>query len=114
MVGCGCGRKGHLGRGAFAPSDGRGAVGSAQIEAGKYHVENVPPGKKIVQIIGVKQIDFPKTHEEAAEAAKRSRGALPETADEVPADAQGNNQPVDTVGGDQELNFDLKKPSVHR
>ena len=72
----------------------------------------MPPGKKIVEIIGVKQIHFAKTHEEMAAAAKRGPGAVPASADEVPANAQGNNQEIETTLGVQERNFDLKKPGL--
>ncbi len=92
----------------FTPSDGRGAVCGGPIEAGKYQVANVPPGKKIVQIIGVKQIHFARTSEEAS---KRPASAAPETADEVPANAEGNNQAIETTAGSQEQNFDLKRPN---
>ena len=94
----------------FAPADGRGVARSAPIEAGKYTIENVPPGKKIVQIIGVKQIQFAKTHAEMAAAAKRGAPAAPETADEVPTYAEGNNQAIETIQGSQERNFNLKRP----
>ena len=96
----------------FTPADGHGKVCGKPIEAGKYSIEGVPPGRKIVEIIGVKQIHFAKTHAEMAEAAKRDTDEEPESADEVPANAQGNNQSVEIAAGVQELNFDLKKPSV--
>ncbi|MGA2253696.1 MAG: hypothetical protein ABSG53_03465 [Thermoguttaceae bacterium] len=103
-----------IGRGqiTFAPAGGRGKVCSVPIEAGAYSIENVPPGGKIVQIIGVKQIHFAKTHAEMAEAANADPDAVPESADEVPANAQGNNQAVETTLGVQALNFDLKKPRL--
>jgi hypothetical protein len=94
----------------FSPADRRGVARSGKIEAGNYVVENVPPGKKTVEIIGVKQIHFAKTHGEMAEAAKKGPPKAPETADEVPADAIGNGQTVDTTEGIQERNFDLKRP----
>jgi hypothetical protein len=98
-----------VGRGqvTLMPASRHGAAWSGPIVAGKYTIDNVPAGPKIAQIIGVKQIQFAKTQ---AEAAKRDRTAVPETADEVPADAEGNNQAVETTGSDQELNFNLKKP----
>jgi len=96
----------------FAPADGHGKVCGQAIAAGKYGIENVPPGSKIVQIIGVKQVHFAKTHKEMADAANRDTDDEPERADEVPANAQGNNQTIEITAGVQELNFDLKKPSV--
>jgi hypothetical protein len=95
----------------FSPVDGHGVARSGPIESGKYTVDNVSPGKKTVQIIGVKQIHFSKTHAEEAEAARNGPPkTAPEKADEVPADAVGNNQAVETSEGVQELNFDLKRP----
>jgi hypothetical protein len=96
---------------SFAPVGGQGRVCSGPIDAGKYRVENVPAGRMIVQIIGVKQIHFARTHAEMAEAAKREHPPAAETADEVPANAQGNNQSIETAQGVQELNFDLKRPA---
>jgi len=94
----------------FWPADGRGAESSGPIDAGRYSIGNVPPGKKIVEIIGVKQVHFAKTHAEMAARAKAAPNAEPESADEVPADAQGNKQSIETTEGAQELDFDLKKP----
>lgn len=101
-----------IGRGqiTFTPVGGHGVPRSEAIEAGKYVVDNLPPGPKTVQIVGVKQIKFPKTQAEAAEAAKRGPPAAAETADEVPQNAEGNGQAVETTAGVQELNFDLKRP----
>ncbi len=103
-----------IGRGqiTFSPAGGHGVVRSGPIAAGKYTVDNVPPGPKILQIIGVQKINFPKTHAEMAEAAKRGPPAAPETADEVPANAVGNGQTVEIAAGSQELNFDLKRPGA--
>jgi hypothetical protein len=104
----------HHGQITFSPvGGGQGRVCSAPIEAGKYRVENVPPGKKIVEIIGVKQVHFARTHDEMAKAAEAAKhgAAIQETADEVPEDAVGNNQTLETTLGPQELNFDLKPPA---
>ena len=90
----------------FMPLGGRGAERSGKIQGGKYVVNDVAPGSKTVQIIGVKQIKFPKTQAEMAAAAKRVPPPPPETADEVPANAEGNGQTVETTAGVQELNFD--------
>ena len=84
---------------------------SGQIAAGKYSIENVPPGRKIVLITSVKQYHFPKSHAEMAEMAKRGPPPTQETADEVPANAQGNNASIETTQGVQQFNFDLKPPS---
>jgi hypothetical protein len=94
----------------FTPADGHGVARSGPIESGKYTVDNVPAGRKTVQVIGIKQIHFAKTHAEEAVAAKSGPPKAPESVDTVPANAQGNNQSVETALGVQELNFDLKQP----
>jgi hypothetical protein len=101
----------HRGQITFTPADGHGIARSGPIESGSYTIENVPPGKKTVQIIGVKQIHFSKTHAEEAAAAKNGPPKVAETADEVPANAIGNNKAVETATGAQEMNFDLKRPT---
>jgi hypothetical protein len=93
----------------FTPASGHGVARSGPISSGKYSVNDVPPGRKTVQIIGVKQIHFAKTQ---GEDAKRGPSAAAETADDVPADAEGNGQTVETTPGEQELDFNLKRPSV--
>jgi hypothetical protein len=100
-----------VGRGevTLLPPGGHGAAFSGPINDGKYKIDNVPAGPKKAQIIAVKQIHFAKTQ---AEAAHRDPSAAPETADLIPADAEGNNQTVETTAGDQELNFHLKKPKA--
>jgi hypothetical protein len=96
----------------FMPEGGHGVARSGKIEAGNYVVNDVPPGRKTVQIVGVKQIKFAKTQAEAAEAAKRGPPAAAESADDVPQNAEGNGQTVETAAGAQELNFDLKRPKT--
>jgi hypothetical protein len=95
----------------FAPPGRQGVALSRPIEAGRYTIDNVPPGKKIVMITSVKQFHFPKSHAEMAEMAKRGPPPAQETVDEVPANAVGNNKEVETTAGAQELNFDLKRPA---
>jgi hypothetical protein len=100
----------HRGQITFTPADGHGQARSGKVESGNYTVEDVPPGKKIVQIIGVKETHVPKTHAEMAEAAKRGPPKTVESADEVPANAVGNGQTIETKQGSQEFNFELKRP----
>ncbi len=92
----------------FTPVDGRGRACGAPIDEGKYKVSGVPPGKKMVGIVSVKEIHF---HRTTGEAAKDTSDA-PETASDMPEDAQGNNQTVEVIAGAQELNFDLKRPET--
>ncbi len=94
----------------FAPPGRQGVALSGTIEAGKYKIDNVPPGQKLVMITSVKQFHFPKSHAEMAEMAKRGPPPAQDTADEVPANAEGNNQSIEVTQGVRELNFDLKRP----
>ncbi len=95
----------------FAPPGRQGVAMSAPIESGKYTIDNVPPGTKVVMITSSKQFHFPKSHAEMAEMAKRGPPPVQEAGDEVPANAQGNNASIETARGVQEFNFDLKRPA---
>jgi hypothetical protein len=98
---------------SFLPADGHGPAAGAPIVEGYYQVENLLPGKKVVQIVGVKKINFAKSNEEMARQAKENakRGdatGIVERADEIPADAEGNNRQIEVKPGSQTLDFDLK------
>jgi hypothetical protein len=126
LVAAGCGNStsvsGHVtfegkavGNGAvtFLPADGLGPVAGGQITDGQYQIANLTPGKKIVQIIGVKKINFAASNAEMERQAKENakRGdttGIVERADEIPADAEGNNRQIDLPAGKQTLDFDLK------
>ena len=97
----------------FTPTSGRGSVCSAKIENGAYRVVNVSPGQKKVQIIGVKKIHFrPPAEQAAASKAAKAAGEVvtPESTEDMPDNAEGNNQVIETTEGVQERNFDLKRP----
>ena len=126
LVVAGCGNStsvsGHVnfegkavGNGAitFLPADGRGPVAGGPIDDGQYQIAVLAPGKKIVQITGVKKINFASSNAElqhqAKENAKRGGSTeIVERADEIPADADGNNRQIDLLAGKQVLDFDLK------
>ena len=97
------------------PADGRGPACGGAIADGKYRVEVVSAGRKKVQIVGVKKINFARSTEDMAQAAKTAQKTpdatgIIERADTVPADAEGNNVEVDVVAGNQTLDFQLKRP----
>lgn len=99
---------------SFLPADGKGPAAGGEIEEGRYQVEKITPGKKLVQIVGVKPVKFARSSEEmakmAAEAGKKGDpSGIIDRADAVPADAVGNNAPVEIQSGPQTLDFDLKK-----
>jgi hypothetical protein len=103
---------------SFLPADGHGPTAGGPIVDGRYEVTNLVPGRKIVQIVAEKKNNGPVSHEErarqASEAAKRG-GTSPnvEQADEIPADAEGNNRQIEVKPGSQTLDFDLK-PKARR
>jgi hypothetical protein len=98
----------------FQPADGRGPTAGAAISDGRYQVESLVPGKKIVQIIAVKKINFAASNEEMERQAKENanRGdttGIVERADEIPADAVGNNREINVQPGKQTVDFELKR-----
>ena len=104
---------------AFLSADGQGPTCGGPIAKGTYRVENVPPGKKMVQIIGIKAVHFMLSREEmekaGCEAAKRGdKTGILERADTIPSDAKGNNAVVEVLPGRAEMNFALKKPASRR
>jgi len=97
------------------PEDGKGPSAGGQINGGRYRVEGVTPGRKIVRILGVKAVAFARTTEElrlqAEEAARQGKiGAEPEPAVTIPPDAKGNNATVEVRLGSQTLDFQLEPP----
>jgi len=101
----------------FLPADGDGPTCGASITAGRYEVEIVTPGRKKVQVVGVKAVPFARSSEEmermSKEAAARGDASgIIDRADTVPADAQGNNVEIDVKPGSQTLDFHLKPPGA--
>ena len=100
----------------FLPADGQGPSAGAAITGGQYRVDEITPGEKTVQIVGLKEIAFARSSAEMAqqaeEAARRGTAAAPvEQASEIPADAEGNNATVEVKPGKQTLDFQLKRPA---
>jgi len=101
----------------FVPADGLGPSSGSTISGGRYRVDDLAPGEKIVQIEGLKEIPVARTTAELAqqaeEAARRGQVAAP-AADAmlIPDDAEGNNAKVQVKPGKQTLDFDLKQPSA--
>jgi hypothetical protein len=98
----------------FQPADGRGPTAGAAISDGRYQVDSLVPGKKIAQIIAVKKINFAASNEEMERQAKENavRGdtnGIVERADEIPADAVGNNREINVQPGKQTVDFELKR-----
>jgi hypothetical protein len=100
----------------FLPTDGKGAVTGGPVTDGHYRVENVPPGPKLVLVEAVKKVPFARSSEEMAQrhADKKAKGdgsGLIDPADEIPANAEGNNAKFDVAPGQQAHNLSLKKPA---
>jgi len=100
----------------FLPENGGGPTCGGPIAAGQYRVACPTPGKKIVQIVGVKKVNFAKSSEEMERAAKEGiakgddTGIIDRT-DVIPANALGNNTVVEVKPGPQTLDFHLKPPA---
>ena len=102
---------------SFLPEDGKGPVVGGPITAGRYRIDNITPGRKIVQIAGEKKGNVFHSREEIVQAAKTrpqrsGAGKSTEQADEIPRNAEGNNTVVEVQPGHTELNFTLKRPAV--
>jgi len=101
----------------FTPADGLGPSSGGTISGGRYRVDDLAPGEKIVQIVGLKAVPFARTTAELAqqaeEAARRGQVAAPAAqASQIPDDAEGNNAKVQVKSGKQTLDFHLKRPSA--
>jgi hypothetical protein len=104
--------KGHI---LFTPADGKGKDAGGPIIGGRYRAIGLPPGIKIVKVIGVKKVNFASTSEEmmrrSAEAQQANNyDGLVDPADTVPDNAEGNNVQVEVKAGDNVYDFHLKKP----
>jgi hypothetical protein len=101
---------GHI---MFLPADGRGKDAGGSITAGRYEASGLPPGLKIVKVIGVKKVNFASTSEEMMRRGNEARQAgnyegLVDPADTIPDDAEGNNVQVDIQAGQNKFDFHLK------
>ncbi len=99
----------------FNPDGEAGPGGGAAITDGAYQVEKLKPGKKIVQIVGVKQVMASRTGvdltPEQREKARQGDTSFMPRADEVPPDAVGNNAQVSIEPDTKTMNFELKSPA---
>lgn len=99
---------------SFLPEDGRGPACGGSITDGHFRVDKIPPGRKTVQIVGVKAVPFARSSEEMARTAKEAakKGdttGIIDRADVIPADAEGNNRIVELAPGEQTLDFHLMR-----
>lgn len=99
----------------FTPADGKGTMVAGPINKGRYSIENVPLGSKIVKIEASSGSGpSVQSSEDMAKLAKEGKMKVgPDgiiRTETVPADAEGNNQTVEVKAGVQTLDFTLKKP----
>ncbi len=100
----------------FLSADGKGATAGGMIEGGRFAVDNVTPGLKMVKIEAVKKVPFARSSEEMAKRAAVNKfigdgSGLIDPADVIPPNAEGNNEKVDIQPGKQTRDFHLKKPA---
>jgi hypothetical protein len=96
----------------FLPESGEGRAASGPIKGGKYKVEDVPPGKKMVQIVSgdpskgsrSSPDDPGKVTPPGADGGSKLREDL------IPPDAVGNNQIVEIAGKVERHDFSLEEP----
>ena len=99
------------GRIDFLPADGNGQPASGAIVNGRYAINGVGPGPKIVQITAYPKAEPVRSVQELADAAEKGTPAAPNTA-LIPADAVGNNSTVEVTLGSQTFHFKLTKKTT--
>jgi hypothetical protein len=100
---------------SFIPVDGTGGTSGGPIKGGRYKVEDVPPGKKRVEIragaelAAMPDLDAPKPKVDPKGQQKAQPQNRPDE-ELIPPDATGNNEVVDIGRGNQKLPFHLDRP----
>jgi hypothetical protein len=117
----GCGKKGTTVTGSvtydnepvqsgyisFTTADGKGDAGG-RIQQGRYKVENVPPGKKIVRIMSADTSQAPRS---SGEDVGKAGPQEPRARDDLIApDAVGNNEEVEVGSAPMKRDFSLERP----
>ena len=97
------------------PADGKGPAAGGPIVDGRYKVENVKAGLKVVKVEAVKAVPFARSSAEMARRAAENKAkgdatGIIDRADVIPADAEGNNAQLEVRPGKQEHDLHLKKP----
>jgi hypothetical protein len=96
----------------FLPTDGKGQPSGAAITNGRYSLDAIMPGLKVVQIDASKEQVFPLSREEVAKnmATRGNSARSSASAKLIPPNAEGNNSRVEVASGRQILDFRLTKP----
>ncbi len=97
----------------FFPADGKGQPAGATILKGKYNLDELPPGPKVVKIGANKEQVLPRSSLEMSQkmATQRRTAKSGTSAQLIPPDAVGNNSTVELAVGKQKLDFHLTKPA---
>jgi hypothetical protein len=103
----------------FLPADGKGPSAAGPIESGRFAVENLTPGTKVVKIEAVKKVPFARTSEEMAKRAAVNKfvgdgSGLIDPADVIPRNAEGNNTKLDVKPGNQTHDFHVKSSGAKK
>lgn len=106
-------KKGYI---TFTPADGKGPMVGAPITDGKYSLDGVFPGSKVVKVEASSGAGPSlQTTEDVAKLSKEWKDKMgPDgviRTETLPADAVGNNQNFDVKVGPQTLDLALKKPA---
>ncbi|MCE9563011.1 MAG: hypothetical protein K8U57_13290 [Planctomycetes bacterium] len=109
-------KKGYV---TFTPADGKGPMVGGPITDGRYTLENVLPGPKVVKVEASSGAGPSlQTTEDVAKLSKEWRDKMgPDgviRTETVPADAEGNNQNFEVKIGAQTLDLTLKKPAAKK
>jgi hypothetical protein len=101
---------------SFTPADGKGTAAAGPITDGRYSVEKVPPGPKVVKVEAAdKAGPSIQTTEELERFSRENKGKIGPSgiisSETIPPDAEGNNQPFEVKPGAQTLNLTLKRPA---
>ena len=98
---------------AFIPADGKGPTAGGLVTAGSYEVRGMTPGLKLVRVEGFDaEAAFPATTAELAEqaAARPRKPSEPtDSAEIVPANAEGNNAEREVPAGEQVIDLAISR-----
>lgn len=87
----------------FTPADGQGPIVGGPVTDGKFAVNNVPTGSKVVSV----QSALPPSDAEVSSGDAYVKGAKVAAVKAIPPETAGNSQTLDVVTGPQTFNVTL-------
>jgi hypothetical protein len=95
---------------SFTPEDGQGGTAGGDVEAGRYRVAGLKPGKYRVQVVGRPEgpIIQPGSKEAVRTLSEREIQAM---MNPLPPDATGNDRTVEVRAGEQTHDIKLQARS---